>query len=137
MKLMILNPGEKGPTGYEFVYMTGVDVNLDHISDNECEEISVQNCFASLPLEASIGFLTALSCKLRRGGLLRFNGVDARMLCRALIKGKMNDQDFNTIVYSCRSLLSVPTVKEIIRRSGLQIETLTLNGFNYDVTATR
>ena len=137
MKLMILNPGEVGPSGYECVYMTDFGVNLDHISDNECEEISIKNCFSMLPLDAYVDFLVVTCKKLRRKGVLRLNGVDARTLSRSLIKGVMNDKDFNNIVYSCKSLVSIPTVKNIIHRSGLQIETLTINGFNYDLTATR
>jgi len=137
MKLMILNDGEEAISGYEAVYIGDEGIKLDNVSDNECTEILVKNAFTQVSIDKSIETLMLLCSKLRRGGKLKFNGVDSRTLARNLIRGSMDDKQFNDIVYSCKSLISIPMIKEVIRRSGLKIETLTLNGISYDVTATR
>lgn len=137
MKLVILDKDDKGLSGYECVYMDSPQINLSHISDNECSEILIKNCFTQVSVVNAVEFLVLVCSKLRRGGTIKLNGVDARTLARAIVRGNMNDKEFNDIIYSCKSLLSIPTVKDILHRAGLKIETLTLNGINYDITATR
>ena len=137
MKLIIVDPEEKYPSGFTPKNIVDGEIDLSDISDNECEEILIRNAFTQVPIDNCVQILVQLSSKLRRGGIIRFNGVDSRTVARKLISGIIDDKEYNNLVYSCKSMLSIPLVKEVVHASGLKIETLKLEGFNYDVTATR
>ena len=136
MKLQILNPGDTGLTGYETKYLDK-DFSLEDVSDNECTEILVKDSFTQLQGEESVKFLMTLCAKLRKNGSIVLNGIDSRTLARGLIRGVVSDKEFNDLVYSCKSMVSIPILKEIVHKSGLKIKTLNLKGVNYDLTATR
>lgn len=137
MKLMILDETEAAISGFEVRRLVNETIDLSDVSNNECTEIFIKNAFTMVSLDKSVELLLGLARKLRKGGTIRLNGVDSRTLARDLIVGNLDDKQYNEIVYSCKSLLSIPLMKEICVKCGLSIVTLTLTGFNYDLTATR
>lgn len=137
MRLQILNQGEEGLTGYEKRVITDNKVDLSEVSDNECDEILLGGSPFSLPHSELVGFFVLVSSKLRKGGVLRFSGVDSRMVARGLINGTMSDEQFNSIIYHWNSILSIPEVKNLLHGLGLKISTLTIRGLDYEVEASR
>ena len=137
MKLLILNEGVEPHAEYENRYIKNGALDLQGISDNECIEIVLKDIVNNIPVNEIVPMLVALSGKLRKGGKMYINGLDLRTFSRRLLKREISDEEFNKIVYSLKSVTSVPTIKTIISQSNLQIEKLAIRGMQYELIATR
>ena len=135
---MIQNPGQEEIADYNnrFIDENGF-VDLSDVSDNECTEIVLQDVLNQVPMDTVVAFMSAFAQKLRKGGTLSVNGLDLRMFCRRVLKNDIDDKTFNAVTNSNKSIISIPSLKQIVAQSGLVVERLRINGDKYECVTTR
>lgn len=138
MKIQVLKSGEEGLVGYNTIYLNDKYVDLEIVSDNECEEILLQeDLLSDLSYEDATNVLVAISAKLRKSGIMRMVATDLRLVCKEILYGQMSEQDANQLFATKNFLISAHEMTTILHHIGLHIETMQLNGLQYEFSATR
>jgi len=138
MKLQIVSSPEHKIEGFKsFVLDEQGEVDLVEVFTNECEEILLGDSINKIPLNKIEKFLDNVFSKLRKGGVVKLNFMNPRLLAMALCRDEITLGDFNIALYSNKSLTDLDSLEAIVVKNGLSIETCKLNGVGYDVTISR
>lgn len=138
MKLQIVSNEKHRIEGFKsYVLDENGEVDLVEVFTNECEEILLGDSINKIPLNKIEKFLTNVFSKLRKGGTVKLNFMNPRLLAMALCRDEMTLGDFNIALYSNKSLTDLDSIEAIVISNGLSIETCKLNGVGYDVTIIR
>lgn len=138
MKLQVITNETHKIEGFQH-YTIGADgeIDLSEVFGNQCEEILLSDCVNKIPLNKVEKFLVTVFSKLRKGGNIKMNFVNPRLLAMALCRDEITLGDFNIAVYSNKSLIDLDSIEAITVSSGLTIETCKINGVGYDLTISR
>lgn len=137
MKLQIVTDINNKIEGFETVVLTGPTIDIKHIFTNECHEILLGECVNKIPIDSIPAFLGEIFSKLRKGGKLKMNFINPRLLSMSLLRDEISLEDYNTAIYSNNSLMDLDMLESVLASTDLEIETCTINGVGYDVTITR
>lgn len=138
MKIQILTDEKYKIEGFKHYFLnTEGDVDLSDVLSNECEEILLGGSINKVPLERVKNFLNKVFSKVRKGGIVKLNFINPRLLSRALCRDSVTLEEFNSFIYSNKSLIDLTNLEVIVTNNGLAIETCKLNGIEYDVTISR
>ena len=102
------------------------DINLLDImcDDMEADEIIVDNFLNQFTYSQFGQVLNKIATKLRLGGTIVVSEYDIDFLCNSLITGKIDQQEFNELVFTggpAQCLFKVETVVDLLQQSGLKI----------------
>jgi predicted SAM-dependent methyltransferase len=120
--------------------------NLDPIAeDAECSEILAEEVIDFIRREEVYPILDHWISKLRHGGKMYLSFYDTRQIAKAFFRGKINLDEFNTIVHGTFSApwdvkLGHTTVEEVSRflqARGLVVTKKTLDGLKATIGAAR
>jgi hypothetical protein len=138
MKLNLVKQGSDSfIEGYHKVEYTGGPLNLNNISDNECEFILASEIMDVCDSDDIEKFLPSLLKKLRLNGILVIGGTDIRLFCKHVVNSLINEKEASNIIKQCKSMTNVNSMREYISQLGLKIKTLQITGTHYEITATR
>lgn len=137
MKLHVGKPETQFIQGYRPVVIIDGQLNLDSVTDNECEEILANEVCDEFPIEEIGGVMQVLLSKLRLGGKITLGGTDAFLLSKAILDGSLPEVEYCNVVRTRKSLTNVNTVADTLRGIGLNLEVFETNGVHYEITARR
>lgn len=137
MKLHILKNGQEPVKGYETVIISDNSMNLEHISNNECDFILAPDIMDSFDFRAMDQLILGLVSKLRLGGTLVIGGTHVRLFAKAVINGMITYEQASQIVSSLAAITEPKDVVERLQSNRLTIETITMDGLHYEIKATR
>jgi hypothetical protein len=117
----------------------------EYVDDGESSEIICDNILSYCPTEQMLHYITALSKKLVHGGQLTFTGIDALLLCEALIRGEINIINYNELLFGLHqhawqfkmSAINLYDIEDMCKGLGLKIKEKSINGYNYIIKVER
>ena len=136
-KIHIVTRTQQVIEGFKKVEVMPNFMNLVGISNNECETIMANEVLDSFSLENIPKCIQELTSKLRLNGTLVIGGTDMRIFCRGVINGTIPATEGAKIVETKLSMTTLPEIMELIKSTGLKIETSTISGAHYEIVATR
>lgn len=137
MKIQIVYEEKEAIEGFEVINIKyGLD-SLKGIIDHSSEEIYISESLDKLDLEnANLVLSTALK-KLRLDGKIFISGTSLRSVCLNVIGNEINYESFSKLIAQSSSLRDVNDIEEILINQNISIETSTVRGNIYEITATR
>lgn len=137
MKIQIVYEEKEAIEGFEVINIKyGLD-SLKGIIDHSSEEIYIPESLDKLDLEnANLVLSTALK-KLRLDGKIFISGTSLRSVCLNVIGNEINYESFSKLIAQSSSLRDVNDIEEILINQNISIETSTVRGNTYEITATR
>ena len=111
------------------------DINLLDImcDDMEAEEIVVDNFLNQFSYSQFGQVVNKIVTKLRIGGQITVAEHDIDFLCHGITTGRLDQQEFNEIVFSggpAMSLFKTETVVDLLLQNGLKIDEKTIDSNN-------
>lgn len=137
MKLQILNQAQQSIVGYETLTIERNQMNLSHITNNECEFILASDIFDSFPAGSAEELINGLLSKLRLRGELVVGGTDVRLFAKVVSNGLVSELDASNIVTNVHSMTTSGQIREILEQRGLEILSVHLDGVHYEIKARR
>lgn len=137
MNIYIAKDDTKKIENFKNIKIQNFQKEIDEIVTHSCENIIADDILDFLTFESISKFITALSSKLRLGGKLFISGIELGILCRYVISETISSKDFSTAIASRASLSSVDDIINSLKENKLNIETSTIKGLKYEITATR
>lgn len=123
--------------GFQNIKVIENQCNLDDIPKNSCENIIVE--YAIELFDSPNDFCSSCLSLLRKGGTIKFFGLDLRTVCLNYVNGQMDTKTFNEIVIEKnRCALCVNDLVTEIKKLGMEIERCDLGqGAMYEIVAKR
>ena len=137
MKLHIIESPEELIQGFESALATNEGIVIDHVSDNECEQVVANNIIEKFPLASVSSVLQKIVSKIRVGGTLNLSGIDANCFCKAYINDMTTKESLCEAINRCSSMLEVHDIIAALNSLGLEINYYRITGVNYEVSASR
>jgi hypothetical protein len=136
-KLHLVPQGAEGIDGYDKVEVINGVADLAPYAMNECEFILASDILDEVQVDNIPQFLQLLESRMRKGSKLVIGGTDIGLLSRAIIRGDIEVDEANRVVYRGRSCLDLSFVKTILLSLGLSISTTSFQGFRYELETIR
>jgi len=137
MNIYITKDDNKKIENFTNIKIQNFQTEINEIISNSCESIIADEIIDFLTTESIAKFVEALVSKLRLGGKLFITGMELGVLCRYAASETISSKDFSTVIAPRASLSSVDDVINILKQNKLNIETSTIKGLKYEITATR
>lgn len=138
MKIHITENIENMIEGYNMVpVIYGKIDSISKYPDNSITEIIAIDALDSIPENLLNDFMRQVISKMRIGCRVIFGGIELGLIARNIINGKINSEEFNSIVYSKKSIHSSSDILKILEFSNLNIDSVTIKGNNYEITSSR
>lgn len=137
MNIYITKDDNKKIENFTNIKIQNFQTEINEIISNSCESIIADEIIDFLTTESISKFVEALVSKLRLGGKLFITGMELGVLCRYTASETISSKDFSTVIAPRASLSSVDDVINILKQNKLNIETSTIKGLKYEITATR
>jgi hypothetical protein len=96
-----------------------------------------QNSINSIPYDMITNFIESIASKMRFGCQALIGGTDLSALSTEIINGNIGSKEYNTIVYSNRGIYNSVEILDIIKSLNLTINSVFMNGYNYEITFSR
>ena len=135
MNIYITKNMESTLDGYDTVPLLYGNLNLEHVPQNSCANILVEDALDSTndPQAA----LANIISKLRKAGNLSIQGTDFDTMCRQYLNKNIAPQDINNYVTEKNSVCSFGDIQRTISQHNIKIISAGLNGVKFDIRATR
>jgi len=137
MKIHVIKEGADTIGGYTKVTVANEAIDLNGVSDNECEFIMANQILNEFSPDKIGSCLQVLIKKLRMGGTLVIGGTELRMFCINVTNGLVTPREAGQVISECRSMTDSLDVINILRQFGLTVVTTQVNGIHYEITARR
>lgn len=137
MKIQISKNEESQVEGYEQVLVSDNNLNLDHLSDNECSFILANEILDSFSLDRILGLMKILVGKLRLNGTLVVGGTDLRLFCKSVTNQSMSFIDASDMIAVSQSMTSLAEVKKVVESMGLSVVSTNISGIHFELTTKR
>jgi hypothetical protein len=137
MKLQILLKEEDGIEGYHHILLQNFQQESLQIPNNGCEEIIANKTINKIPVESIEGYLGLLLSKLRNGGKVSLSGIEPKVMAKKIIDGSFSESEFNQMLMFTNSMIPLADSVKLLQKNGLKINTSSISGIEYDITATR
>jgi len=136
MKLNIINQFSKKIVNYNNVLLKE-EYNFSDIIDNSCEEILCIDSLDYIQNAEKLNKLQNILSKLRLNGKIVVCGTDYRSLSRLILSESMSPEDYNKEIENKKSLSCSTDIRNFLLSNNLKIESETIRGQKYEITATR
>ena len=137
MKLNICYSVQQQIVNYTNLVLEENNIDLNSVVNNSCEEIIVSSVLDHLTYENANKALKEVLGKLRLGGMITINGIDAKALSRMVVSDSVSIEQLNEILGNTKSLNTIFNIRNILTQLGLVIESDFINGYSYSITAKR
>jgi cyclopropane fatty-acyl-phospholipid synthase-like methyltransferase len=132
-----ISKDDKKIENFQTVKIQNFQEEMSRVVTNSCENIVADEIVDFLSSNSLSNFIQALSSKLRLNGKLFITGIEIGVLCRHTISEDISSNDFSSVIAPRASLSSVNDIVKLIKESGLDIESSTIKGLKYEISATR
>lgn len=110
---------------------------MQKLVNNCCDNIVADDIVDFLNPDSINTFIGALASKLRTGGNLAITGVELGVFCRHAVDEVISSEDFSKVINSRSSISSVNDITDILKKYKLIVNSASIKGIKYDVSATR
>lgn len=137
MNIYITKDDNKKIENFTNIKIQNFQQEINNIVSNSCENIIADDIVDYLTCESIPKFIETLVSKLRLGGKIFITGLELGVLCRNIISETISSKDFSNVITAKASLSFVNDIVNILKNNNLKIETSTVKGLKYEITATR
>jgi hypothetical protein len=132
MKLNIINDESQRIENYTNVAVVNGELDLLNISDGECEEVILPACHL-------LSFSSLKSCvkKVAVGGNLKLQGLDLKMFCRNVADQRLQEEEASSLIELSKTVVPARNMCGIVSSLGFEIDTMNINGVQYQICAKR
>lgn len=110
---------------------------INQIHDNQAELILATDIIDCFSIENVQPLISTIASKLRKNGKAVIGGTEIYLFCKNVVNSLISEPQASRIIQESSSMLSVSTVESLLIKSGLKIESCTLNGVHYEFTVSR
>jgi cyclopropane fatty-acyl-phospholipid synthase-like methyltransferase len=132
-----ISKDDKKIENFQTVKIQNFQEEMSRVVTNSCENIVADEIVDFLSSNSLSNFIQALSSKLRLNGKLFITGIEIGVLCRHTISEDISSNDFSAVIAPRASLSSVNDIVKLLKENGLDIESSTIKGLKYEISATR
>jgi len=137
MKIQILRENQQAIENYTKIIVGDNQIDLSSISDNECSFILANDVLDSFSIENIDQLIKSILMKLRINGSIVIGGTDMRLFCKNVTNGSVDTGQASRIIGVVQSMTVLNDIVNLIRSSGLNIESTQITGIHYEIKATR
>lgn len=137
MKLYITESSDNIIKGYTHIPIVYGKIDLSQVPNNGADNIVAPNSLNSIPKDYLEEFIQSIASKMRLGCQAILGGIDINALSLSVIRGDIQDKEYNHIVYSNRGIYSSTNIAELLKTLNLKINSIFMNGYNYEITFSR
>ena len=137
MKIQILRENQQAIENYTKIIVGENQIDLSSISDNECSFILANDVLDSFSIENIDQLIKSILMKLRINGSIVIGGTDMRLFCKNVTNGSVDTGQASRIIGVDQSMTVLNDIVNLIRSSGLNIESTQITGIHYEIKATR
>ena len=137
MKIQILRENQQAIENYTKIIVGDNQIDLSSISDNECSFILANDVLDSFSIENIDQLIKSILMKLRINGSIVIGGTDMRLFCKNVTNGSVDTGQASRIIGVVQSMTVLNDIVNLIRSSGLKIESTQITGIHYEIKATR
>ena len=138
MKLQLIRDESEKIEGYKSVLSTSfMPPSVDDVIDNSCESISLGDVLDLYDQQTRNNVLVSVLKKLRLNGEIFLSGTEPRALCKMYINNMLSTQSFSVNLSITNSVLELDQAISLLEQIGLSVETSKINGYKYEIKATR
>lgn len=137
MKIHVTENIDQALEGYTIIPILYGKVDVGAIPNNAATSIIAIDAMDSVPTKFFDEFIKNIIQKMRINGELILGGTDLAIISRDVVNRKISCDDYNELIFSKRGIYNSDHVIDVLRSAGLSIETVILNGYNYEIKVTR
>jgi len=137
MKLYISENIDKSIQGYVIIPIVYGEFDLTKIPDNSATEIVAIDAIDSIKYDKIKTFISTIITKMRIGCNLYLGGTDIYAVSRHIIDGTNSLEAINTELLNKTGAYSLKFILELLKDSGVRINSATFKGDNYEISAIR
>lgn len=137
MKLYITESADNIIAGYTHIPIVYGKIDLSEVPNNGADIIVAPNSLNSIPIDSLEEFIQSIVSKMRYGCQTVFGGIDMNALSLAVVRGEVDDNEYNHMVYNNRGIYSSIKVVDILKSLKLKINSVFMNGYNYEISFSR
>lgn len=137
MKIHVTENIDQALEGYAIIPILYGKVDVGAIPNNAATSIIAIDAMDSVPTKFFDEFIKNIIQKMRINGELILGGTDLAIISRDVVNRKISCDDYNELIFSKRGIYNSDHVIDVLRSAGLSIETVILNGYNYEIKVTR
>lgn len=137
MNIYITKDDSKKIENFTNIKIQNFQNEIQQVVANSCESIIADDIVDFLASDSIPVFISSLAQKLRLNGKLFITGIELGILSRHVITEVVPAKDFSSVIAPRASLSFVDDIVNIIKENKLNIETSTIKGLKYEITATR
>jgi len=137
MNIYITKDDSKKIENFTNIKLQTFQKEVNEIINNSCENIVVDDIIDFVSHESIPILISALVQKLRTGGKIFITGIELGVLCRHTVSEIVSEQDYSSVISPRASLSCVDSIVNLLKDKKLNIETSTIKGLRYEITATR
>ena len=137
MKLHILRSDQDPIENFKQILVTPNEINLEEVSDNECETIIAPDVLDSFSVPNIAELINALLSKLRLKGEISIGGTDVRLFSKCILNGELSVSEASNVVGQVESMTALPMIQDMLTSAGLRVLSSHLNGIHFEIKAKR
>jgi hypothetical protein len=137
MKIHITENVNSAIEGFSLIPIVYGRLDLGGVTDNSATQIVAIDAIDSVPAPMLTKFLQDVVSKMRMGCTAIFGGVELDILSRGIIANDINTESFNKLIFSKKAIYKNSDITRILTALGLSIDSVSIKGINYEITATR
>ena len=137
MKIQILRENQQAIENYTKIIVGDNQIDLSSISDNESSFILANDILDSFSVVNIDQLIKSIIKKLRINGSVVIGGTEMRLFCKNVLNGSINTGQASNIISLTQSMSTINDIVDLIKSSGLNIESTLIRGVHYEVKAKR
>lgn len=137
MNIYLTKDDSKKIENFTNIKLQNFQKEIEQVINNSCENIVADDIIDFISSDSIPVLISALIQKLRINGKLFITGIELGVLCRHTISEVVSDKDYSSVISSRASLSFVDNIINLLKDNKLNIETSTIKGLRYEITATR
>lgn len=137
MNIYLTKDDSKKIENFTNIKLQNFQKDIEQVVNNSCENIVADDIVDFVSYESIPILISSLVQKLRINGKLFITGIELGILCRHTVSEVISDKDFSAAISPRASLSFIDNIINILKQNKLNIETSTIKGVRYEITATR
>lgn len=137
MKLHITDNEKQVIGGYQHIQTSNCISDLQSIPNNSADNIVANNAIDNISYDKLSEFINVIASKMRFGCQAIIGGIDILALSIGVVNGEISSNQYNDLVYSKKCIYSSTEVSDMIKTLNLQINSIFINGYNYEISFSR
>lgn len=137
MKVNLTRQLNNGIHGYKNILYIPNHIDLNELTDNEAEIILANEILDYFSMENIPDLINKIISKLRLNGKLIIGGTDLFVFCKFVSNDLIDENLGNKYIEEKQAMPPMLTIKTLLEKAGLKIETYQFSGMSYEITAIR